>query len=96
MFGIVLLFLAFGIPVAVLLSLWVGVKIYQYNTGVILIGAVASGLSFLWEMRFDIGLFRGLMYSDNMELFERLDPSRFFPVLYVGFAGSQSAARRWL
>lgn len=99
MFSVVLLLLAFGIPTAVLCSFWAGIRVFGHNrplAGIILVGATASVLTVLWEMRFDIGLISDLLGMDGLFMFEEIDTGPIYMTIYaVLFLALLIARVRW-
>ena len=86
MFEFVLLLLAVGIPVATLCSFWAGIRIFGHDkplAGFVLGAAVASALTFLWQMRFDIDLISNLLGQEGLFMFEDIDTDLIFLTLYV-------------
>ncbi len=103
MFAILLLFLAFGIPIAAFFSLLAGIKVFRHNralAGLIVLGAIASALAILWEYRYDIDLIRNLIKNlwgfDAMQMSDDLELDRYFLALYTTSALAILFARfRW-
>jgi hypothetical protein len=86
MFSILLVFLVLGIPAATISSFWAGIRVFRHNrplAGFILVAAVASALTFLWEMRFDIDLISNLLGREGLFMFEDIDTDMIFLTLYV-------------
>ena len=99
MFSVVLVLLVFGIPAAAACSFWAGIRVFGHNkplAGVILVGAAASVLTVLWEMRFDIGLISDLLGIDGLFMFEDLDTDLIYMTIYgVLFLALIIARVRW-
>ena len=99
MFGFLVVVLVLGVPVAALCSLWAGVRIFGHNkvlAGLIIVGAVASGLSLAWEWRFDIDLIGDFLDTLGIDTLDSYDPSDYFVTLYALVSISVLLARfRW-
>jgi hypothetical protein len=99
MFIVAGVLLMVGVPAVAFCSLLAGIKLRRHNkllAGVILIGTIASGLSFLWQMRFDIWPLREFLSRTGLFFFESPDLTRYFVVLYIGlFLASLLAPMRW-
>ncbi len=91
--------LVVSMPVAAFCSLLAGLKIRRHNrllAGVVLTGVTACVLLMLWEMRYNIGLFRALMFMGKMPDFYSVDLSDYFPaVCGILFAALLVARLRW-
>jgi hypothetical protein len=99
MLSVVLAFLVFGLPAAIACSYWAGTKVLEHNKplgGVILIGATASVLTVLWEMRFDIGLISNLLGIEGLFMFDDLDTDKIYMTIYAALFLALFIARvRW-
>jgi hypothetical protein len=99
MYSILLALLLLGIPAATFCSFWAGIRIFGHNkplAGFVLGATVASALTFLWEMRFDIDLISNLLGLDGLFMFEDIDTDLIFVSLYVTlFLAVLYARVRW-